>query len=67
VTGRLFKARDSAALASRLEEYLLDERLRRRHGAAARQSAVSRFSLATMVVSYGAVYGRLCGIDGGAA
>jgi sugar transferase (PEP-CTERM/EpsH1 system associated) len=60
VTGQFFEARDSAALASRLEEYLIDARLRKRHGAAARQAAVRRFSLAAMVGSYGAVYGRLC-------
>jgi sugar transferase (PEP-CTERM/EpsH1 system associated) len=64
VTGRLFGARDASTLAARLEEYLLDAGLRQQHGAAARQAAVRRFSLETMVDSYGALYERLCDAKG---
>jgi sugar transferase (PEP-CTERM/EpsH1 system associated) len=64
VNGRLFGARDAPALAARLEEYLDDPALRREQGAAAREAAVRRFSLATMVDGYGAVYRRLCGKEG---
>jgi sugar transferase (PEP-CTERM/EpsH1 system associated) len=61
LTGWLFPAQDSRALAKLLERYLDDPELRRRHGAAAREAAESRFSLAAMIANYGAVYGRLCG------
>jgi sugar transferase (PEP-CTERM/EpsH1 system associated) len=60
VTGRLFAASDAAALTARLEEYLDDAALRRRHGEAARQAVKRDFSLVKMVDSYRAVYDRLC-------
>jgi sugar transferase (PEP-CTERM/EpsH1 system associated) len=60
VTGRLFCASDSQELAGLLEHYLDDAGLRRRHGAAAREAAERRFSLATMIDNYAAVYERLC-------
>ena len=60
VTGRLFRASDSEGLAGLLEHYLDDADLRRRHGAAAREAAERRFSLAAMIDSYAAVYERLC-------
>src|SRR5215831_865701 len=60
VTGRLFRASDPQELATVLEHYLDDAGLRRRHGAAAREAAERRFSLAAMIDNYAAVYERLC-------
>ena len=59
--GRFFTPRDAAALAKLLLEYALDPALRAAHSRAARQRAVERFSLTTMVARYEAIYDRLCG------
>ena len=64
VTGRLFRASDAQELAALLERYLDDAQLRRRHGAAAREAAEKRFSLAAMIDNYRDVYGRLCREEG---
>jgi len=58
-TGRLVPAGDVATLARTIGEYASDAVLRRRHGEAARRAAVERFSLATMVEQYRAVYDHL--------
>jgi sugar transferase (PEP-CTERM/EpsH1 system associated) len=56
VTGHLFKAGDSSALSVRLEEYLNDASLRKRHGQRARLVANRDFSLSAMVNRYHALY-----------
>jgi sugar transferase (PEP-CTERM/EpsH1 system associated) len=56
ITGRLFPAGNAEDLATRLEEYLDDAELRRKHGRAARIVAERDFSLAAMVRRYHAVY-----------
>ena len=59
VTGRLFAARDVDALASLLCEYVADPALRDAHGRCARQSALDRFSLESMVSRYAELYDTL--------
>ncbi len=61
VSGRLFQPRDVAGLSALLREYLADASLRHRHGSAAREIAVARFSLATMLARYQSVYEEFCG------
>jgi len=61
VTGRFFTPRDSQELAQILLGYAMDEALRRRHGRAARERAVTRFDLQSMVSAYGAIYDEVCG------
>jgi len=56
VTGRLLPAQDPEALAQTLLDYLDDPALRSRHAGAARSSALTEFSLATMVARYRQVY-----------
>jgi sugar transferase (PEP-CTERM/EpsH1 system associated) len=56
VTGRLFIAGDVSSLSARLENYLDDRALRRRHGDAARLAAQRDFSLSAMVERYRVVY-----------
>ena len=58
-TGRLFPVGDDDELASILIEYATEPELCRAHGAAARQRAVSGFSLPAMVEAYRAVYRRV--------
>ncbi|WP_374692327.1 TIGR03088 family PEP-CTERM/XrtA system glycosyltransferase [Accumulibacter sp.] len=60
LSGRLFQPRDVAGLSDLLRQYLADPRLRRRHGSAAREIAVARFSLATMLANYQSVYEEFC-------
>ena len=57
--GQLFSPRDETTLAGILGEYVADPALRATHSLAARQAALSRFSLPTMVDSYAAVYDRV--------
>lgn len=59
-TGRLFKAGDVDSLTALLVEYSTNTALRREHASAARQVAVERFDLITMVAKYQAIYGALC-------
>lgn len=59
--GRHFVPGDAAALAGHLTRYLHDPELRRAHGAAARQRAVSKYGLETMVSAYRSLYDRLLG------
>lgn len=59
VTGRLFPAGDSAALADAIGAYLSDAEMRAAHGAAARASAVRRFGTEQMVRAYESVW-RAC-------
>jgi sugar transferase (PEP-CTERM/EpsH1 system associated) len=61
VVGQTFAAGDPAALSSLIVRYADDADLCRRHGAAARQRAESRFSLETMVAAYCDVYESLGG------
>jgi sugar transferase (PEP-CTERM/EpsH1 system associated) len=58
-TGRLFAARDSAALTTLVAGYLADPRLRAVHGQAARARACDRFSLDAMVGGYAQLYDAL--------
>jgi len=60
VSGRLFQTRDVAGLSDLLHSYLVDSSLRQRHGSAAREIAVARFSLATMLANYQSVYEEFC-------
>ena len=59
-TGAFFAPRDTAALSRLLHTYATDAGLRRRHGDAGRQIAVSRYSLTAMVEQYIEVYDALC-------
>jgi len=61
VSGRLFHPGDIAGLSDLLRQYLADSSLRDRHGSAAREIAVARFSLATMLANYQSVYEEFCG------
>jgi sugar transferase (PEP-CTERM/EpsH1 system associated) len=61
VTGRCFAARDVPALTAILDSYVHDPALRAAHAAAARATAVTRFSLAAMVEGYAGVYDRVLG------
>lgn len=63
-TGRLVPPADSTALAAALRDYALDATLRRSHGAAARERALERYSLATMMQDYGELYRRAVGREG---
>jgi glycosyltransferase involved in cell wall biosynthesis len=56
VYGRLVPVQDVAALSQCLERYATDASLREAHGRAARQAAIARFSLGSMVSAYQAVY-----------
>jgi sugar transferase (PEP-CTERM/EpsH1 system associated) len=55
-TGVLVPPADTGALASAIGAYVADPELRQRHGRQARAAAVSQFSLAAMVASYGRLY-----------
>ena len=57
--GRHFAPGDVRALAGLLAGYLADPSRRAADGARARACAVERFSLATMVARYAAVYDEL--------
>ncbi|HET7664088.1 MAG TPA: TIGR03088 family PEP-CTERM/XrtA system glycosyltransferase [Rhodanobacteraceae bacterium] len=59
VTGTLVPPRDARALADALLAYLCDAERRRRHGDAGYLRATTRFSLATMVSAYTALYDDL--------
>ena len=67
VTGALFRPRDVQALCDALEHYVHDEALRWRQGMAARQVALERFSLASMVEQYQSVYDGVLGRAGAPA
>jgi len=54
--GRLFSVGDTVALSRMLGEYAMEKSLREAHGRAARQIAVERYSLETMVSRYEAIY-----------
>ena len=58
-TGRLVQPKDPSALAAAVAEYLSSPDLRRRHGHAAREAALGRFSIPAMVASYEGIYRRL--------
>ncbi|MEP6998350.1 MAG: TIGR03088 family PEP-CTERM/XrtA system glycosyltransferase [Betaproteobacteria bacterium] len=60
-TGRLFKPGDVGALVALLIEYSNNASLRRAHAKAAREVAVERFDLMTMVRKYQAIYETMCG------
>jgi sugar transferase (PEP-CTERM/EpsH1 system associated) len=57
--GMLVESEDIAGLTAALSSYVLDPSLRARHGAQARQRAVGRFGLDTMVDAYEDLYTRL--------
>lgn len=61
VTGTLVPPRDPQALADALHVYLADAEQRRRHGDAGYARVAARFSLATMVSAYVALYDDLLG------
>jgi len=60
VNGHLFQPGDVAGLGGLLSQYLADPSLLRMHGKAAREMAVGRFSLATMLNNYQTVYEEFC-------
>lgn len=62
VTGTLVSANDPKALAGALMDYVLDETLRAKHGAAGHECVVARFSLQTMLSAYMELYDGL--LDG---
>ena len=59
VVGSTFTPGDAGALAAMIETYANDAELCARHGAAARQRAMQRFSLQAMVANYQDVYEAL--------
>jgi sugar transferase (PEP-CTERM/EpsH1 system associated) len=59
LSGALFAPGDVQALTALLQRYASDDALRRRHGEAARRSALERFSLPAMVARYQGVYDGL--------
>jgi len=62
-TGRLVGSGDVAALADAIEGYFTDASLCARHASAARERAVTQFSLATMVDHYHRLYASMLGVD----
>lgn len=56
VTGELVSSGDGAALADAIAAYLDDDERRTRHGAAARQHVLRRFSLDKMIQNYDELY-----------
>ncbi|SJM92832.1 TIGR03088 family PEP-CTERM/XrtA system glycosyltransferase [Crenothrix polyspora] len=54
--GQLFSAGDSSALRDLIAAYVTDDVLRKQHGMAARQVALTQFSLNAMVSAYQKVY-----------
>ncbi len=62
-SGCFFQPGDVASLTALLAQYVAAPALRRTHGQRARQLAVERFGLATMVAHYQAVYEQLCGTE----
>jgi sugar transferase (PEP-CTERM/EpsH1 system associated) len=61
-TGALVPPGDAAALAAAIGVYAQDAALRRQHGDAARARAVEKFSIATMLASYRALYNHTLAI-----
>ncbi|HET8555180.1 MAG TPA: TIGR03088 family PEP-CTERM/XrtA system glycosyltransferase [Rhodanobacteraceae bacterium] len=61
VTGTLAPPRDPRALADALHAYLTDAELRRRHGDAGYARVATRFSLASMISAYTALYDDVLG------
>lgn len=59
ITGRLVPSADCGAMASAIIGYFDDPMTARRHGRAARQAAVQRFSLDRMIRDYLSLYDRL--------
>jgi sugar transferase (PEP-CTERM/EpsH1 system associated) len=59
LNGTLIPVGDAEALGRAIVRYASDEALRRRHGCAARQAAIERFSLKTMVSRYTVLYDHL--------
>lgn len=58
-TGMLVPASDPQALAHALARYVVDPKLARSHGRAARKDVEQRYSLGAMLASYLALYDRL--------
>lgn len=58
-TGLLVPPRDSQQLAEALASYVVDETLRARHGAAARERIATKFSLQSMLSAYIELYDGL--------
>ena len=59
ISGFFFRPGDIATLSKLLLRYARDPLLRRAHGIAARDSAINRFSIETMVHNYQAIYDQL--------
>lgn len=59
-TGRLFDPGDVQSLTGLLAEYATDPSLRHSQASRARQVAMERFDLATMVKNYQGIYEQLC-------
>jgi sugar transferase (PEP-CTERM/EpsH1 system associated) len=58
-TGHLFQPRDIDALTKLLTDYATDPSVRQQHGCRAREVAIEKFSLNTMVANYQTVYEEL--------
>lgn len=59
-TGLLVPRADPLAMAQALRQYINDDNLRERHGVAARERAVTQFSIANMTDRYLDVYDEVC-------
>ena len=59
VTGKLFPAGDSEALAAILSDYAVSPELRKNHGENGRKTVVDQFSIQTMVDKYETVWRRI--------
>jgi glycosyltransferase involved in cell wall biosynthesis len=59
ITGELVPPADSEAMGAAILAYFNDPAMANRHGAAARRSALERFSLDRMVGDYAALYDGL--------
>jgi glycosyltransferase involved in cell wall biosynthesis len=64
VTGLLVEPRSPAAFAAAIRQYVDDPRRAAEHGRAARELALSTFSLDRMVDAYGQLYSRLLRLRG---
>jgi glycosyltransferase involved in cell wall biosynthesis len=59
LTGRLVPPEDSETMARSIADYFSDRTMARRHGRAARQAVVQRFSLERMIADYVSLYDNL--------
>jgi sugar transferase (PEP-CTERM/EpsH1 system associated) len=65
ISGRLVASGDACAMADAIEAYFEDPGLRAQHARAARERAVTQFSLATMIDHYHRLYASMLGPQAG--